>query len=49
MTVVDIASLPWSTSMQRRQITTLQLNLGRYCNLACTHCHVEAGPKRAGW
>jgi radical SAM/Cys-rich protein len=27
-------------------ITTLQINLGRKCNLACTHCHVEAGPKR---
>ncbi|HEY9738589.1 MAG TPA: radical SAM protein [Trichocoleus sp.] len=27
-------------------ITTLQINLGRRCNLACTHCHVEAGPKR---
>ncbi|MBW4463236.1 MAG: arsenosugar biosynthesis radical SAM protein ArsS [Nodosilinea sp. WJT8-NPBG4] len=27
-------------------ITVLQVNLGRKCNLACTHCHVEAGPKR---
>lgn len=27
-------------------ITALQINLGRRCNLACTHCHVEAGPKR---
>ncbi|MFN5515050.1 MAG: arsenosugar biosynthesis radical SAM (seleno)protein ArsS [Cyanobacteriota bacterium] len=27
-------------------ITTLQINLGRRCNLACSHCHVEAGPKR---
>lgn len=24
----------------------LQVNLGRYCNLACIHCHVEAGPAR---
>ncbi|MEJ1937622.1 arsenosugar biosynthesis radical SAM (seleno)protein ArsS, partial [Nostoc sp. NIES-2111] len=24
----------------------LQINLGKRCNLACTHCHVEAGPKR---
>ncbi|MEO6595231.1 MAG: arsenosugar biosynthesis radical SAM (seleno)protein ArsS, partial [Planctomycetota bacterium] len=22
------------------------MNLGRYCNLACTHCHVESSPKR---
>ena len=27
-------------------ITVLQINLGKRCNLACTHCHVEAGPKR---
>jgi radical SAM/Cys-rich protein len=27
-------------------MTTLQLNLGRYCNLACTHCHVESSPAR---
>ncbi|MEZ4752901.1 MAG: hypothetical protein R3A13_01140 [Bdellovibrionota bacterium] len=24
----------------------LQVNVGRYCNQACLHCHVEAGPKR---
>ena len=27
-------------------IRVLQINLGRRCNLACTHCHVEAGPFR---
>ena len=25
---------------------TLQINLGRLCNQACLHCHVEAGPNR---
>ncbi|KAI8473540.1 MAG: hypothetical protein J3K34DRAFT_410426 [Monoraphidium minutum] len=24
----------------------LQLNVGLYCNQACTHCHVESSPKR---
>jgi len=24
----------------------LQINLGRLCNQACHHCHLEAGPKR---
>jgi radical SAM/Cys-rich protein len=24
----------------------LQINLGKRCNLACTHCHVEASPQR---
>ena len=30
----------------KNKITVLQINLGRKCNLACTHCHVEASPKR---
>lgn len=32
--------------LTKNKITILQINLGRKCNLACTHCHVEAGPKR---
>ena len=32
--------------LTKRPITVLQINLGKRCNLACTHCHVEAGPKR---
>lgn len=35
-----------SAPLTKQQITTLQINLGKRCNLACTHCHVEAGPKR---
>jgi radical SAM/Cys-rich protein len=27
-------------------INTMQVNLGKICNLSCKHCHVEAGPKR---
>jgi len=27
-------------------ITTLQINVGKRCNQACHHCHVEAGPNR---
>jgi radical SAM/Cys-rich protein len=34
-------------SLSRRSIRTLQLNIGKMCNLACHHCHVEAGPKRS--
>ena len=33
-------------SLTRRRIDVLQVNLGRYCNLACIHCHVESGPTR---
>lgn len=27
-------------------IDTLQINVGKRCNQACKHCHVEAGPNR---
>lgn len=30
----------------RGRVTTLQVNVGKLCNMACHHCHVEAGPKR---
>ena len=29
-----------------RDIVTLQINVGKRCNLLCKHCHVEAGPGR---
>lgn len=32
---------------RRGTVTTLQLNIGKRCNLACRHCHVESGPKRS--
>lgn len=32
--------------LTKTPITVLQINLGKRCNLACTHCHVEASPKR---
>jgi radical SAM/Cys-rich protein len=33
-------------AFNRRELTTLQINVGKLCNQACHHCHVEAGPKR---
>ena len=33
-------------AIARRQLSTLQLNLGYRCNIACLHCHVNAGPTR---
>jgi len=32
--------------LRRKAIETVQINLGRLCNQACLHCHVEAGPNR---
>ncbi len=33
-------------ALRRTRTTTLQINVGKICNQACHHCHVEAGPKR---
>jgi radical SAM/Cys-rich protein len=33
-------------TLSRRTISTLQINVGKICNLACHHCHVESSPKR---
>lgn len=33
-------------SVDRTPVEILQVNIGRLCNQACHHCHVEAGPKR---
>ncbi|MDD4973068.1 MAG: arsenosugar biosynthesis radical SAM protein ArsS [Bacteriovorax sp.] len=33
-------------SLARVSIDILQINVGKMCNQACHHCHVEAGPNR---
>jgi radical SAM/Cys-rich protein len=33
-------------ALRRLAPHTLQLNVGKLCNQACHHCHVDAGPKR---
>ena len=35
-----------SRALLRDKPSELQINLGKLCNLACHHCHVDAGPKR---
>ncbi len=32
--------------MRREPATVFQLNIGLYCNQACSHCHVESSPRR---
>lgn len=32
--------------LARRELTTLQVNIGYRCNQSCVHCHVGAGPGR---
>lgn len=33
--------------LTRAATTTLQVNVGRVCDLACRHCHQDAGPARS--
>ncbi len=47
--MLDTAPLLSPTSfppLRRGRLETLQVNLGRLCNQSCTHCHVDAGPRR---
>ncbi len=34
------------TPLTAEGVETLQVNIGKYCNQACLHCHVDAGPQR---
>src|SRR5438445_11918599 len=33
-------------ALRRARLQTLQINVGRKCNQACRHCHVDAAPWR---
>src|SRR5438477_3243029 len=33
-------------ALRRDRLQILQVNVGRKCNQACRHCHVDAGPWR---
>src|SRR5260370_131470 len=33
-------------ALMRRSPATIQVNVGKLCNQACHHCHVDAGPRR---
>jgi radical SAM/Cys-rich protein len=46
-TEFDVSLAQHGLGVLRRSVpTTLQLNIGLRCDLACHHCHVEAGPNR---
>jgi radical SAM/Cys-rich protein len=46
MTFVSTLRLHGFQGLQRASVETLQVNVGKLCNQACHHCHVDAGPKR---
>src|SRR6266849_3592162 len=34
------------SSIRRESVRVIQVNVGKLCNQACHHCHVDAGPRR---
>ena len=36
------------STLAARSVQTMQVNLGKLCNQACRHCHVDAGPHQLG-
>jgi radical SAM/Cys-rich protein len=46
MNAFDSKLAHFGLALRRQDLHTLQLNLGRRCNQACRHCHVDAGPWR---
>ncbi|MCQ8895103.1 arsenosugar biosynthesis radical SAM protein ArsS [Limnobacter humi] len=44
--VVHLLKSTQFPAVKRLNLETLQVNLGYLCNQSCTHCHVDAGPKR---
>lgn len=46
MRTFDELASPTTGQLTRMTVETLQVNVGKVCNQACNHCHVEAGPKR---
>lgn len=34
------------TSFRPAQLEIFQINVGKFCNMTCRHCHVDAGPDR---
>lgn len=51
---MTVPVLPFTSRLQqagvrlaRTSIETVQINVGKLCNQACLHCHVDAGPQRS--
>ncbi len=42
----DLTLLKHALTLVRGRTNTLQVNVGFLCDLACRHCHLEAGPHR---
>jgi radical SAM/Cys-rich protein len=45
-TFADALTAAGHTPLRAASIAVLQINVGKRCNQACRHCHVDAGPDR---
>jgi radical SAM/Cys-rich protein len=45
-TFTDCCSSVGHPKLNAIEISTIQINIGKWCNQACTHCHVDASPRR---
>jgi len=43
---IDAVRSAGSEPLAAKDIAVLQVNMGYQCNMACSHCHVSAGPAR---
>lgn len=39
---------PAFPALRKTKVSVLQFNIGRLCNQACRHCHVDSSPARSG-
>ena len=46
MKAFETALLEHNIELKRKSVKILQVNIGKRCNQACHHCHVESGPDR---
>ena len=42
----DAVSEAGAGPLRAGTVEVLQINVGKYCNQTCSHCHVDAGPDR---
>src|SRR5438477_13124169 len=42
----DVVLRQHGLTLRRSPTRVLQINVGKLCNQACQHCHVDAGPGR---
>ena len=44
--IPDFSDFVGPTALRRRKTEILGVNIGLFCNQACSHCHVESSPKK---